>query len=59
MKTATVRELRNRYTQLLKWIEAGDISAYEAAELSNALRRELVGQRESFAFETGIPRPGR
>jgi prevent-host-death family protein len=24
MKTATVRELRNRYTQLLKWIEAGE-----------------------------------
>ena len=22
MKTATVRELRNRYTQLLKWLEA-------------------------------------
>jgi len=24
MKTATVRELRNRYTQLLKWIDAGE-----------------------------------
>lgn len=24
MKTATVRELRNRYTQLLKWLEAGE-----------------------------------
>jgi prevent-host-death family protein len=24
MKTATVRELRNRYTQLLEWIEAGE-----------------------------------
>jgi prevent-host-death family protein len=24
MKTATVRELRNRYTSLLKWISAGE-----------------------------------
>ena len=24
MKTATVRELRNRYTQLLAWLEAGE-----------------------------------
>jgi antitoxin (DNA-binding transcriptional repressor) of toxin-antitoxin stability system len=24
MKTATVRELRNRYTTVLKWIEAGE-----------------------------------
>lgn len=24
MRTATVRELRNRYTQLLKWLEAGE-----------------------------------
>ena len=24
MKTATVRELRNRYTQLLRWLEAGE-----------------------------------
>jgi prevent-host-death family protein len=24
MKTATVRELRNRYAQLLKWLEAGE-----------------------------------
>lgn len=24
MKTATVRELRNRYTQLLEWLEAGE-----------------------------------
>ena len=24
MKTATVRELRNRYTQLLEWIDAGE-----------------------------------
>ena len=24
MKTATVRQLRNRYTTLLKWIEAGE-----------------------------------
>ncbi|MGA8658197.1 MAG: type II toxin-antitoxin system prevent-host-death family antitoxin [Chthoniobacterales bacterium] len=24
MKTATVRELRNRYTQLVKWLEAGE-----------------------------------
>jgi len=24
MKTATVRELRNRYTQLLKWLDAGE-----------------------------------
>jgi prevent-host-death family protein len=24
MKTATVRELRNRYSQLIKWLEAGE-----------------------------------
>jgi prevent-host-death family protein len=24
MKTATVRELRNRYTELLEWLEAGE-----------------------------------
>ena len=24
MKTATVRELRNHYTQLLKWLDAGE-----------------------------------
>ena len=24
MKTATVRELRNRYSELLKWIDAGE-----------------------------------
>ena len=24
MKTATVRELRNRYTRLLEWLEAGE-----------------------------------
>ena len=24
MKTATVRELRNRYSQLLKWLQAGE-----------------------------------
>jgi hypothetical protein len=24
MKTATVRELRNGYTQLLKWLDAGE-----------------------------------
>jgi len=24
MKTATVRELRNQYTELLRWIEAGE-----------------------------------
>lgn len=24
MKTATVRDLRNRYTSLLKWIDAGE-----------------------------------
>lgn len=29
-----------------------NITAYEAAEIAGALRRELVNQRESFAFET-------
>jgi len=24
MRTATVRELRNRYTELLKWLESGE-----------------------------------
>ena len=34
-----------------------DISAYEAAEISDALRRELVRQRESFVFETVFSDP--
>jgi predicted ABC-type ATPase len=34
-----------------------DVSAYEAAEIADALRRELVRQRESFAFETVFSDP--
>ena len=34
-----------------------DISAYEAAEIADALRRELVRQRESFVFETVFSDP--
>ena len=34
-----------------------DISAYEAAEIADALRGELVGQRESFVFETVFSDP--
>jgi predicted ABC-type ATPase len=33
------------------------IGAYEAARLAGQLRRELVGQRESFAFETVLSDP--
>ena len=33
------------------------IGAYEAAELANQLRRELVRQRESFVFETVLSDP--
>ena len=35
-----------------------DISAYDAAELTDALRRELVRLRESFVFETVFSDPG-
>jgi predicted ABC-type ATPase len=34
-----------------------DVSAYEAATLAEALRRELVRQRESFVFETVFSDP--
>ena len=33
------------------------ISAYEAAQIAGALRRELVRQRESFVFETVFSDP--
>lgn len=33
------------------------VGAYEAAELANQLRRALVGQRESFVFETVLSDP--
>lgn len=34
-----------------------DVPAYEAAEIADALRRELVSQRESFVFETVFSDP--
>jgi predicted ABC-type ATPase len=34
-----------------------DVDAYAAAELADALRRQLVGQRESFVFETVFSDP--
>lgn len=34
-----------------------DVSAYEAAGIADALRRELVRQRESFVFETVLSDP--
>ena len=34
-----------------------DISAYEAAEIADTLRHELVRQRESFVFETVFSDP--
>ncbi len=34
-----------------------DVSAYEAAEIADALRRELVKQQESFVFETVFSDP--
>jgi predicted ABC-type ATPase len=34
-----------------------DISAYEAAGIADALRRELVRQRDSFVFETVLSDP--
>ena len=34
-----------------------DVSAYEAAEIADALRHELVRQRESFVFETVFSDP--
>src|ERR1700722_6738707 len=34
-----------------------DVSSYEAAEIADALRRELVRQRESFVFETVFSDP--
>lgn len=47
----------------LRFVNADDlardvgITAYEAAELANQLRRELVRQRESFVFETVLSDP--
>ena len=47
----------------LRFINADDIafelgiSAYEAAQIANVLRRELVRQRESFVFETVFSDP--
>jgi predicted ABC-type ATPase len=47
----------------LRFINADDIApelkitSYEAAELADALRRELVRQRESFVFETVFSDP--
>jgi hypothetical protein len=49
----------------LRFINADDIArelkitSYEAAELADALRRELVRQRESFVFETVFSDPVR
>ena len=49
----------------LRFINADDIAReldvpiYEAAELADALRRELVRQRESFVFETVFSNPAR
>src|SRR5262245_10039760 len=34
-----------------------ELSAYEAAEIADILRRELVRQRESFVFETVFSDP--
>jgi len=34
-----------------------DIDGYEAARIADALRKELVGKRESFAFETVLSDP--
>lgn len=47
----------------LRFVNADDIarelevSAYEAAQIADALRRELVRQRESFIFETVFSDP--
>jgi len=47
----------------LRFVNADDIarelgiSAYEAAQIADALRRELVRQRESFVFETVFSDP--
>jgi predicted ABC-type ATPase len=47
----------------LRFVNADDIarelgiSAYEAAQIANVLRRELVRQRESFVFETVFSDP--
>ena len=47
----------------LRFINADDIagelgiSAYEAAQIADALRHELVRQRESFVFETVFSDP--
>ena len=34
-----------------------DLGAYEAADLAASIRKDLVGQRESFAFETVLSDP--
>lgn len=46
MKTATVRDLRNRYTSLLKWIGAGE--EIVITQRGKAIAR-LIPEREEFA----------
>ncbi|MEK7744838.1 MAG: zeta toxin family protein [Elusimicrobiota bacterium] len=46
-----------RYIEADALAEQLGIDAYEAAKMADALRRELMAQRESFAFETVFSDP--
>jgi prevent-host-death family protein len=57
MKRATVRELRNRYSDLLKWIEAGEEIAISRRGVviarlvpERARKRQRVNWTKSAAF---------
>ena len=58
MKTATVRELRNRYTQLLKWLEAGEeivitrrgVAIARLVPANHSKTRRATDWRQSAAF---------
>jgi prevent-host-death family protein len=58
MKTATVRELRNQYSQLLKWLEAGEeititrrgVAIARLVPASGAKARRSTHWNQSAAF---------
>jgi len=61
MKTASVRELRNRYTQLLKWLEAGEeititrrgVAIARLVPANGAKARRSIDWNQSAAFALG------
>ncbi|MBV8215476.1 MAG: type II toxin-antitoxin system prevent-host-death family antitoxin [Verrucomicrobia bacterium] len=61
MKTASVRELRNRYTELLKWLEAGEeititrrgVAIARLVPVNSAKIRRTTDWNQSAAFALG------